>query len=326
MAALLAVFSLAGPTYGSGPLYGAETQGPTAFAMQGTEQTALRSEDSAALRNGDPAALRNVDPAALRSEDPPAVWFAYGMNMGFYFAHPSTANYYNGSEGGAGGRRSLEQILRTSLNYNRIRQDLGYDFSLHGLPAGMRYSPSIMLGFFGSLHFGPRAALIADFNYTRLRVQDQFTLQLERFSNIEGDNIERFTITGSEERVDLRLGYQHTFPSRESYIHPYLEAGFSLTDTKVREIRTQIGSSTYSLFHASTTQYTLERDFGMSPGGFAGIGLKMDVNEHFRLTVGYSSLYTRIRLGSNDGSHFQHSLFVRLNLDGLFGTGGEYGD
>lgn len=254
----------------------------------------------------------------MGNENGPSIWFEYGMNMGFYFANPSTANYYNGSGGGSGGRRSLEQVLNSTLNYNRIRQDLGYDFSLHALPMDMRYSPSIMLGFFGSLHFGARSALVADFNYTKLRVEDQYTLQLDRYSSIGGDNIERFTITGSEERVDLRLGYQHTFLSKDSYIHPYLEAGFSLTDTKVKEIRTWIGSSTYSLFHASTTQYTLERDFGMGAGGYAGVGLKMDVNENFRLTVGYASLYTRINLGENKESRFQHSIFVRLNLEGLF--------
>ena len=248
-----------------------------------------------------------------------AVRFEYGMNFGAYFAHASTANYYNGSGGGAGGRRPLEQVLRTDLNYNRIRQDLGYDFGLHALPMSMRYNPSVLIGFFGSLHFGDRAALIAEFNYARLRVEDQFTLKLDRFSNIEGDDIERFSISGSEERVDLRLGYQHTFISRESYIHPYLEAGFSLTDTKVNHIRTQIGNSTYSLFHASTTQHTLERDFGISPGGYAGGGIKMDVNEFFRLTLGYSALYTRINLGDNDRSGFQHSLYLRLNLNGLIG-------
>jgi hypothetical protein len=298
LAALLTVLIAVGPVYG--------------VKQQGQGGLPCPSDNE----NG-PALQREYAPD-LQGENGPSIWFEYGMNLGFYFAHSSTANYYNGQGGGSGGRRSLEQVMRTDLNYNRIRQDLGYDFSLHALPMDMRYSPSILLGFFGSLHFGPRSALVADFNYTKLRLEDQFTLLLERFSNIEGDNIERFTITGSEERVDLRLGYQHTFLSRESYIHPYLEAGFSLTDTKVKEIRTQIRNSTYSLFHASTTQYTLERDFGMSAGGYAGIGLKMDVNENFRLTVGYASLYTQINLGENDESRFQHSIFVRLNLDGLF--------
>ena len=306
LAVLLPVLLAAGPTHG--------------IAQQDQRRLPAPSdnENGSALWNENAPAVGNEDGPAMGNENGPAMWFEYGMNMGFYFAHRSTASYYNGSEGGSGGRRSLEQVMRTSLNYNRIRQDLGYDFSLHALPMDMRYTPSMMLGFFGSLHFGPRSALLADFNYTKLRVEDQFTLQLDRFSNIEGDNIERFTITGSEERVDLRLGYQHTFLSKDSYIHPYLEAGFSLTDTKVREIRTQIRNSTYSLFHASTTQYTLERDFGMSAGGFAGAGLKMEVNENFRLTVGYASLYTQINLGENAESRFQHSLFVRLNLDGLF--------
>jgi hypothetical protein len=282
---------------------------------------------SALLQGNSAGAHGRQDPYGSASpsdnENGAALWFEYGMNFGAYFAHSSTANYYNGSGGGAAGRRSLEQMLRTDLNYNRIRQDLGYDFGLHALPAAMRYNPSVLIGFFGSLHFSRRSALIAEFNYARLRVEDQFTLRLDRFSNIEGDNIERFTISGSEERVDLRLGYQQTFLSKESYIHPFVEAGFSLTDTKVNHIRTQIGNSSYSLFHASTTQYTLERDFGISPGGFAGAGLKLDVNENFRLTLGYSGLYTRINLGENDRSAFQHTIYMRLNLDGLLRQGSE---
>ncbi len=248
--------------------------------------------------------------------------FEYGMNMGLYLANGHTANFYNGSGGGTAGRRSLEQILDNSQTYNRIRQDLGFDFSLDGLPGNMGYSPSILFGFFASLQLGERSALIAEFNYTRLKAEDQFTLRLERFSNIEGDNIERFAISGSEERIDLRLGAQYTFLRSESYIHPYLEAGISVTDTKVRNNSARIGNSSYSLFFAPTSRNVYEREYGMSPGAYAGLGLKMDVTENFRLTLGYSSQYVRIKLGENDRFLLQHTLFVRLNLNHVIGAAG----
>jgi len=229
----------------------------------------------------------------------------------------ATANYYNGGTSGTRGVRSLQQVLDNDQQYNRIRQAVGYDVSLHGLPGAMSYSPAMMLGFYASLQFREHAALIGEFNYTRLRTQDQFTLKLERFSNIEGDNIERYTITGNEERIDLRLGYQHTFLSQASYLHPYLEAGAVVTDTKIRSHQARIEGSNYSLFYPPTSVSSYERDYGMSVGGYAGIGLKMDVSEQFRLTAGFSSLYSRLNLGGNQALLWQHTLFVRIDLSSL---------
>ncbi len=93
----------------------------------------------------------------LENEPPPEakrlLRFDYGMNLGFYRANAGTANYYNGT-----GEHSLESIINQTYNYNRIRQDIGYDFKLanNGLPLQMSYKPAVMLGFFGSLHFNPK--------------------------------------------------------------------------------------------------------------------------------------------------------------------------
>jgi hypothetical protein len=246
----------------------------------------------------------------------------YGLNLGGYLANKNTANYYNGSGAytAVGNQGTLAQILNPSntFNYGRIRQDVGYDFSLHGLPMDMRYSPAMMLGLYAIFHLGQKVAVIAESNFTRLKAEDQFTLKLERFSNIEGDNIERYYISGTEERVDIRLGLQYTFVSETSDVHPFVEAGMTATDTKAKNNIVRIANQTYGIHFPGTSQYFPERDFGLGLGAHASIGLAMDVSEDFRFAFGYSTTYNKINLGNNNESGFQHSLFVRLSLSSLF--------
>lgn len=260
-------------------------------------------------------AAQDISP--VLNDDPPeatsgrALRFDYGMTMGFYIAHAATANYYNGT-----GENSVESILSMSYNYNRVRQDIGYDFQLHGLPTEMSYKPAVMLGFFGSIGFSPKASLMAEFNYAKLKAQDKFTLEIERVVFIEGDNIELYDIWGTEERLDLRFSFQYTFLSKSSYLHPFLESGVSITDTKMKENRIRIHSQTLSIRNPSNTYYQV-RDYGIGFGGFATLGLKMDVNESFALWAGYSANYSRINLGENDQFLLQHTIFLRFSLAGL---------
>jgi len=241
--------------------------------------------------------------------------FDYGMNIGFYMANPGTANYYNGS-----GEHSLERaIITNSFNYNRIRQEIGYDFQIHGLPSQMSYKPAMMLGFFGAMNFNPRAGIMAEFNYARLKAEDRFTLEIERVVFIEGDNIELYPIYGTEERLDLRFSFQYTFLSKSSYLHPFLETGVSITDTKVKENRVRVRSNTIAIQNPVSSFYQI-RDYGIGFGGFATAGLKMDVNETFALWLGYSANYSQINLGENDKFLLQHTLFLRFSLAGLTGV------
>lgn len=251
------------------------------------------------------------NPYSEREEKKP-IRFDYGMNMGFYLAHPGTANYYNGSGG-----HSLERaIVSNNYVYNRIRQDIGYDFEIHGLPGKMSYKPAIMLGFFGALHFNAYAAIMAGFNYARLKAEDQFTLEIERVVFIEGDNIELYPIYGAEERLDLQLSFQYTLISKNSYLHPFIETGISITDTKVKENRVRIRSNVYSILNPES-QFFLIRDYGIGFGGFATAGLKVDVNESVAIWLGYSANYSRINLGNNQKFLLQHSVFLRFSLANL---------
>jgi hypothetical protein len=250
-----------------------------------------------------------------------AIRLDYGLNIGAYMGDKSTANYYNGSGQytGVGNQGTLERIIGPSnnLNYPRIRQDLGYDYEIHDLPTAMRYNPAMMVGLFATLHLGERMAVIVESNFVSLKTQDQFTIELARHSDIEGDNIERHAISGTEERIDIRIGLKYTFVSKRSYVHPFVETGFIATDTKAKSNTARIGNSTYNIYFSGTSQYVPERDFGMGVGAYATMGAALNVSDNFSFDIGFSSHYNKINLGRFDDFGLQYSLFVRLKLNEL---------
>ncbi len=241
--------------------------------------------------------------------------FSYGLNIGAYIANNTTGSYYNGS-----GRNNLVETLTRQHTYNRIREALGYDFEFPGepheyLPQNMSYSPAMLVGVFGTLHFNSKTSLMAEFNYTRLRLQDQFMLRILRGDpGLIGHDIERFNIMGTEERSDIRIGIQRIFPLREQQVHPYLEAGANMINTKARDNRVQIAGSTYSILNLRDVRYGF-RDDGISFGVYAGGGLKMDVGENYALLLGAIGNYANINLGDNTQYNMHYSIFIRLFLN-----------
>ncbi len=237
-----------------------------------------------------------------------AIRYTYGINVGSYFANDGTANYYNGS-----GRHSLESAINRQHNYNRIRESIGYDFELHALPMDMAYNPAMMVGVFGTLMVGERTGIHGEFNYTRLRTEDYFSLKLDRPSFIEGDNIYLYPLRGSEERSEIRLGLQHTAETEGSSVHPFFETGLSLINTRVRENSARIGNSSYSIRNISDTYYDF-RDDGIGYGGYASLGLRLDIGDSYALSIGAGSSFININLGDYDGFYLNYSLFARIFL------------
>ncbi len=237
-----------------------------------------------------------------------SIRYTYGINVGSYFASDGTANYYNGD-----GRHSLENAINRQQNYNRIREFIGYDFELHALPGDMGYNPAMMVGVFGTLMIGNRTGIHGEFNYTRLKAQDYFSLKLDRPSFIEGDNIYLYPLTGSEERSDIRLGIQHTAETEGSSVHPFFEAGMNFVNTRVRENRARIEGATISIRNISDTYYDF-RDDGIGYGGYVTLGVRMDIGDSYAMALGANSSFININLGDYDGFYLNYSLFARIFL------------
>jgi hypothetical protein len=240
-------------------------------------------------------------------------WF-YGFNSGAYFAHPSTANYYNGT-----GDHNVEKAL--NLIYNRDRlirgvNEIIQDFSIGELPESMQYSPGIQVGFFGGLSLNRSLAVMAEFNYARIRVADKFTLYTDKFTSTSEPYILVSDIYGREERIDLRIGFNYTFFTRKTF-HPFIGSGINITDVKVLENKVGISGMEFSIRDITEDYYGV-RDYGMGLGQYSEAGLQFEVNESFSLKMGASISFSRINIGDNKNIAPQYTLFVRINLDEIF--------
>lgn len=255
----------------------------------------------ALMAHGQPAA---PDPA------PTPLTFTWGLTLGFFQAHPATATHYNGN-----GPYPLHTALATQHHYHAVWQALGYDFTLHALPQAMRYNPAIMPALWASLHRGPRWALLAEATYVRLRAADQVALLVHRASFVQGDNILLYPIWGTEERTTLRLAIRHTFASPARAIHPFVEAGASLTDTRLTENRTRIEGHTISLRNPRTHTLNLPPPDGIGPGLALTAGITFPLTNTAALQLAYTAAADHINLYNNNQYLLQHALFVRVNLN-----------
>ncbi len=246
--------------------------------------------------------------ASQDEEELRSLRYTYGLNIGAYFANDGTANHYNGT-----GRHSLEAAIDRQHNYNRISESLNHDFTLHALPQRMSYNPAMMVGVFGTILIGERTGIHGEFNYTRLQAEDYFSLELEKHTPIPGGNITLYPIIGSEERSEIRLGMQHTAEMSGSSTHPFFEGGVSFINTRVRENTARIEGRSYSIRNLSDAYYDF-RDDGIGYGGYATIGVRLDIGDTYAMALGANSSFVNLNLGDNDAFYLNYSIFARIFL------------
>jgi hypothetical protein len=237
--------------------------------------------------------------------------WVYGISFGAYFAHASTANYYNGS-----GEHSIEVALNRIHNRERLLNGVNEiieNFEIGDLPQKMHYNPSMQIGFFGGMNFNRSFAVLAEFNYTRLSVADRFTI----FTDKETFTSEPYRLLsdvyGSEERIELRVGFQYTLFT-QSYFHPFIESGINITDTKVIENMVDVAGLEFNIREIRIDYYDV-RDYGMGFGLYTSIGLNMEVGNSFSFRMGGSISLSQINLGDNNRISPQYTMFLRLNLN-----------
>jgi hypothetical protein len=256
----------------------------------------------------------NTNQPPKPDSDVPTLRLVYGINLGAYFANPSTANYYNGS-----GEHSIEEALNRIYNRDRLISNVDEiiaDFQIGELPENMRYDPKMQIGFFGGLSFSNTFAVIGEFNYTKLTLADKFTLYTDKFTSTSEPYRLLSNIYGTEERIELRLGFQYTLITA-SYIYPYIETGINITDTKVIENRVNISGMDFNIREIRTEFYNV-RDYGMGFGIYTGLGINMEVSDNFSFRLGGSVSMSKINLGNNKDIRPLYTLYVRLNLHEIF--------
>ncbi len=244
----------------------------------------------------------------------PTLNLTYGINLGAYFANRSTANYYNGS-----GEHSVDEALNRYYNRDKLIANIDeiiQDFEIGELPQNMHYSPAAQVGFFAGLTFNSALAIIGEFNYTKLNLADRFTIFTDKFTSTSEPYRLLSDIYGSEERIELRLGFQFTRYSK-SYIHPFIESGLNITDTKVIENKVLVRGMEFNIREIRVDYYNV-RDFGMGLGIYSGIGILMQVSSQLSFRAAGAVSFSRINLGDNNRIAPQYTLYLRLNLHDLF--------
>lgn len=240
--------------------------------------------------------------------------WVYGLGLGLYQANHGTANYYNGS----GPDHNLERTLNLHYNRDRLIRDIDEiiaSFAVYELANDMRYRPALQVGFYGGLELSRSFALLAEANYARLQALGRFTLETDKETFTSEPYLLLCDISGAEERIDLRLGAQYTLHT-PSYIHPFVESGVSITDTKVLSNRVSVKGININIRNAFDEYYNI-RDYGMGMGFYTTLGLKMEVNEQFAVRSGVSVNYIRINLGDNTRMDPQFTFFLRMDLSSV---------
>ncbi len=239
----------------------------------------------------------------------------YGISFGGYFAHPSTANYYNGSGDYSDGEHTVEAALNRYYNRDRLIanvEDIIETFEVGELPRNMRYDPGLLVGFFGGIAFSRSFAVLGEFNYTQLKAADKFTLITDKYTSTSEPYRLLSDIYGTEERIELRLGFQYTLVT-SSYIHPFIESGLNITDTKINENRVIISGMQFNIREIRSEIYGI-RDYGLGFGIYTGGGVHFEVSESFSFRLGGSVSLSQINLGLNSEIEPQYNLYLRLNL------------
>jgi hypothetical protein len=242
-----------------------------------------------------------------------AIKWIYGISLGAYFANASTANYYNGS-----GEHNVEEALNRIHNRERLLNGVNEiieNFEIGDLPQKMAYNPSIQVGFFGGMRFNRSLAIIGEFNYTKLTTADKFTIFTDQYTSTSEPYRLLSDIYATEERIELRIGFQYTYFTT-SYIHPFIESGINITDTKIIENKVDVSGLEFNIREMRFDLYDV-RDYGMGFGLYTAMGLNMEVGNNFSFRTGASISLSQINLGDNNKISPQYTLFLRLNLSDL---------
>jgi hypothetical protein len=240
-------------------------------------------------------------------------WF-YGMSLGSYFAHASTANYYNGT-----GEHSAETALNYTYNRERLIKGVNeiiQNFTIGELPSNMHYSPASQIGFFGGMRLNGNMSIISEINYTKITAAGKFTVYTDKYTSTTEPYIILSDIYGKEERIEMKLGFGYTIKTRKFW-HPFIESGIILTDTRVIENKVNISGLEFSV-RDITTDYYQEKDYGMSIGMYNSAGIQFMISDNFSFRTGGSVSFGRINLGNYTDIVPQYNLFLRLNLNEIF--------
>lgn len=252
--------------------------------------------------------------------------FIFGINMGAFFANKFHAGFYDGSP------ENVDSMGLVFTNYyylQDIKRELSDTFRLLELPQNIKFQPAMQVGFYVKYNFDNNFGVFMQFNYAKLKAKDVFTMGIGPDpSYLTFDNIQMFSIIGTEERINIDIGVNKTFETSKT-IQLFLEGGLNINNTRIKEHKIYIGSKDFSLINIygttpyaqNTQQQTYEpRLGGLGIGAFAGGGVRFVFNNKISLDPGFTFFWAQAKHVGYTAYKPHYAVYLRFCFQNLFGS------
>ena len=262
--------------------------------------------------------------------------FFTGLYLGSYFANKYTAKFYDGYGYDLNGTKNdfLNSFLyrRIVIDYggglngqtDQIAQALNvnpgeWSFDQTDMPRKMKYNPVVIVGLQLCHPITSKDVFLLNFNTSKLSTSGVFTI-VKKTSQIgpqqpNYDNIQTFSIIGTEQRFWFQLGYRRML-GEEDLFNFFIEAGASINAAKYLKNQATVNNLYIDLSsYYADPYYPTYRAFylkGTGLGVFAGFGLNLDASTKWSMQLLYSPSYERINIGMDPKFTFHNTIGIRI--------------
>ncbi len=258
--------------------------------------------------------------------------FSFGLNLGGYFASAETANFYNGTCPINGYINEAAQMrcytIVDRLDRSVFIQDGSYITNFYNAtdyvfpndtyPTNMRYNPAMYVGLQLKYNFNRYAAVVMNVNALKLNATGQFTMRFlgtPQPLNAQGD-IRLFSITGSEQRMNLNLGFRQGWMMGD-FSNFYLQFGGSMLATKWSNNQVNVAERSFDLItsapFAGQTAVAVQAQAGLGFGGFAATGVEFWLGK-YSFDIGFGLSRDKVKIFSYSKNVWNKMLQVTFAL------------
>lgn len=252
--------------------------------------------------------------------------WSFSINTGMAFANKYHANFYNGADGN---QNELSFILDNYYHRQEIKRTLNDSFALVGMPTDMKYNPAFCVGFSIVKKFNKHFGVFAQFNFSRLKAVDYFTLKIGATPTGQAfPNLKNYPIWGKEDRVNIDVGVRGEigFANR---ISGFLEGGLNINNTRVKQNSIAIENLEFSLINIYGNQayipntqlqeYNIKQG-GLGIGAFISPGIEFRFDENAAIDLLGSIYWTKINLMHYSTFKLHYNILLRF----VFNTSVEF--
>ncbi len=228
--------------------------------------------------------------------------WAFGLNVGVYYASKKTAEYYNGS---LKNENNVGYVLSNYYWYQDIFHALGAhdSISVYGLPQDMHYKLVMQPGIYAQYCFNPALALVIEFNYMKLKAEDVIVFEVDPKPYATEPDLRLYPIRGQEERIYCDIGLKKTIPKNDM-LNYYVMGGLNVNSTQVKKSSFYVEEVEYTMINNINGSYIPNGNNqtynvyqgGIGAGIFAGAGAALTFPSGIVAEIGFTTHYLMVNL------------------------------